>query len=108
QASMQSPLSAQPFAQAFDASGPSPKRTMSSTPPMTLAGLASPTPAGPVMGQISTHLPHCVQASTISAARAFKASSKADSVIAGMLAPRRPLHQQGAGKKEGRHAAAFP
>jgi hypothetical protein len=97
---MQSPLSAQPFAQANDASGPSPKRRISSTPPITLAGLASPTPAGPVMGQISTHLPHCVQASTISAVRAFKASSKVASVIYAMVASRRSFHQHGFGKKK--------
>ena len=38
-AAMQSPVSAQPLAQAFDAVGPSPVRTISSTPAITLSGV---------------------------------------------------------------------
>ena len=80
-ASMQSPVSAQPLAQAFAAAGPSPLRTISKMPAITALGAASPTPAGPVTGQISTHLPHCVQASSMSAVRAAKADSNAVSVM---------------------------
>ena len=82
QAAMQSPVSTQPLAQALAACGPSPKRTISSTPEITAFGVASPMPAGPVTGQISTHLPHWVQASSISAVRAAKAASKAVSAMA--------------------------
>ncbi len=78
---MQSPVSTQPFAQACEAAGPSPMRTISSTPEMTLSGEAAPTPAGPVTGQISTHLPHLVQASSISAVRAARPISNAVSVM---------------------------
>ncbi len=118
QAAMQSPVSAQPFAQAVEACGPSPKRTISNTPDITAFGVASPTPAGPVIGQISTHLPHLVQASSISPVRAVKAASKAVSVIVGvptrscdlMVAPRPPRRQQRprrCRKKEGRHAGGL-
>src|SRR6185437_7575777 len=78
---MQSPVSTQPFAQAFEAAGPSPVRTISSTPEITSCGEAAPTPAGSVTGQISTHLPHFVQASSIAPTRAVNAASKAVSVI---------------------------
>ena len=80
-AAMQSPVSAQPLAQAFEAEGPSPARKISSTPPITLSGAALPTPAGVAIGQISTHFPQRVQASSISAVRAARAASKAVSVI---------------------------
>jgi hypothetical protein len=78
---MQSPVSAQPLAQAFEADGPSPARTISSTPAITLSGAALPTPAGFAIGQISTHLPQRVQASSIPAVRAARAVSKAVSVM---------------------------
>ena len=80
---MQSPVSAQPLAQAREEAGPAPLRTMSSTPAITSFGSASPpTPSGAVIGQISTHLPHWVQASSISAVRAVKAASKLNPVMA--------------------------
>jgi hypothetical protein len=66
---MHSPLSMQEVAQRREASGPSPWRTMSSTPLMTSAGLASARPAGFTLGQTSTHLPHRVQASSMSSTR---------------------------------------
>jgi hypothetical protein len=50
---------------------------VSSTPAITSSGAASPTPAGFAIGQTSTHFPHRVQASTISAVRAAKACSNA-------------------------------
>jgi hypothetical protein len=90
---------------------------MSITPEITAFGVASPTPAGPVTGQISTHLPHFVQASSICSVRAVKAASKAVSVIVcilaravdSTLAPRLPPHQRRrtTGKKESRLSAAF-
>jgi hypothetical protein len=78
---MQSPVSAQPLAHAFDGSGPSPVRTISSTPVITLSGAASPTPAGCAIGQTSTHFPHRVQASSIADVRAAKACSNAVSAM---------------------------
>ncbi|HWE79546.1 MAG TPA: hypothetical protein VG270_13610 [Pseudolabrys sp.] len=47
------------------------------TPPITGSAAASPTPAGPVTGQTSTHLPQRVQASIISPVRAASAVSNA-------------------------------
>ena len=78
---MQSPVSAQPFAQAIDACGPSPPRRMSSTPEITAFGVGVADAGRAVIGQISTHLPHFVQASSISLVRAVKAASKAVSAI---------------------------
>ena len=84
-AAMQSPVSAQPFAQAIDEGCPSPVRRKSITPEITAIGVASPTPAGPVTGQISTHLPQRVQASSISSVRAAKAISNSVSGIVSFL-----------------------
>jgi hypothetical protein len=53
-------------------------------PPMTASGAASPTPAWPVTGQTSTHLPHRVQASIMSVVRVASAVSKA---VSGIGAP---------------------
>src|ERR1700704_6335347 len=53
---MHSPLSMQDAAHLRDASGPSPLRTMSSTPPMMSSELASAMPAGLSPGQTSTTL----------------------------------------------------
>ena len=61
-------------------SGPSPVRRMSMTPSMTSFGSAL-TPAGPVTGQTSTHLPQRVQASTIACVRAAMAVSNVVSLI---------------------------
>jgi hypothetical protein len=47
-----------------DAAGPFPVRTMSSTPAMMSWGSSSTIPAGPTLGQTSTHLPHFVQVSS--------------------------------------------
>src|SRR4051812_15751595 len=78
---MHSPLSIQAAAHLRDASGPSPVRTMSRMPLMMLVELESETPAGCTLGQTSTHLPHLVQASSISLTRASRAVSKVMSVI---------------------------
>src|ERR1700755_2029057 len=78
---MQSPLSMQDAAHLRDASGPSPVRTMSRIPPMISVELECETPAGLTLGQTSTHLPHFVQASSISSTRASRAVSKVMSVI---------------------------
>ena len=51
-------------------------------PVITSCGAASPTPAGAVTGQISTHLPQRVQASIISAVRTESADSKVISFMA--------------------------
>src|SRR5579871_5211399 len=82
---MQSPLSMQEDAHFRDASGPSPERTISSTPEMTATGEASVTSAGPTLGQTSTHLPQVTQASSMSLTRSFKAASKLRSVMGGIL-----------------------
>src|SRR6185312_15600841 len=95
---MQSPVSTQPFAQAFEACGPSPVRTMSSTPEITSCGTAS-TPAGPVTGQTSTHLPHFVQASSISAVRAASADSNDIVDIEPIVAP--PARKKKAAQRGG-------
>src|SRR4029077_13538686 len=97
-AAMQSPVSAQPLAQARDAIGPSPVRTISSTPEITLSGVASPTPAGFAIGQTSTHLPQRVEGASISAVRGARAASKSGYVIvagpvASMIAPRDSIAQ---------------
>src|SRR5712691_5833129 len=75
-----------------DASGPFPDPTISMMPVMTLAGLASAIPAGPTLGHTSTHLPHRVQASSMSSTRAPNAVSKETSCIDGRLwfSPARP------------------
>src|ERR1700742_5241450 len=72
---MHSPLSKQEAAHCRDASGPSPDLRMSSTPLMMSFGAASATPAGATLGQTSTHLPHRVQASSISLTRSPRAVS---------------------------------
>ena len=46
-----------------------------------VGGLASAMPAGFTLGQTSTHLPHCVQASSISSTRASSAVSNEISLI---------------------------
>jgi hypothetical protein len=76
QAVMQSPLSMQAAAHLRDASGPSPLRTRSSTPLMISSELAPVMPAGFTLGQASTHLPHRVQASSMSPTRSSSAASK--------------------------------
>src|SRR5215475_12722030 len=63
---MQSPLDMQDCAHLRDASGPLPLRTSSMMPPMTSSDFVSEMPAGSTLGQTSTHLPHRVQASSIS------------------------------------------
>src|SRR5271155_1465042 len=73
---MHSPLSMQDAAHLRDASGPWPLRTRSSTPPMTSSGLVPEIPAGLTLGQTSTHLPHRVQASSMSSTRSPRAVSK--------------------------------
>jgi hypothetical protein len=74
---MHSPESTQALAHLRDASGPSPVRTMSSTPAIAACGSASATPAALVIGQASKHLPHWVQASSMASTRAVRAVSKA-------------------------------
>jgi hypothetical protein len=78
---MHSPLSMQDAAHLRDASGPSPVRTMSSTPLMMSSGVASAIPAGLTLGQTSTHLPHRVQVSSMSSTRPPRAVSKEMSFI---------------------------
>jgi hypothetical protein len=82
QASMQWPLSMQEDAHFREASGPSPLRTRSITPAMTSVGEAPARLAGATLGQTSTHLPHLVQASSMSPVRSFRAASKLRSVMA--------------------------
>jgi hypothetical protein len=62
---MHSPESTQELAHVREALGPSPVRTMSSTPATVARGSASAMPAAGVIGQASKHLPHLVQASSI-------------------------------------------
>src|SRR5581483_1112132 len=81
QASMQWPLSVQEEAHFREASGPSPVRKRSITPVMTATGEASAMLAGATLGQTSTHLPHLMQASSISPVRSLKAASKLRSVM---------------------------
>ena len=104
QAVMQSPVSAQPLAQAFERA-PSPVCTMSTMPAITSLGAAS-TPAGAVTGHISTHLPQRVQASIISAVRADKAVSNVISLIFCMLAARRRAGQWRCCSASSRHEIA--
>jgi hypothetical protein len=78
---MQSPLSMQDAAHRRDTSGASPPRNKSITPDMTATGDASLRPAGATLGQASTHLPHLVQASSMSLVRAFSAASNPGSVM---------------------------
>src|SRR5262249_10257534 len=77
QALMHSPLSMQALAHLRDISGPSPVRTMSRMPAIVVCGSAPATPAGSLMGQASKHLPHVVQASTMTSTRAESAVWKA-------------------------------
>src|ERR1700754_1665950 len=84
---MQSPLSMQDAAHLREFSGPSPVRTMSRIPPMMSVEFECETPAGLTLGQTSTHLPHLVQASSISSTRAAKAVSKVISVISCRSSP---------------------
>jgi hypothetical protein len=58
---------------------------MSTTPPITVCGAVSSIPARLTLGQTSTHLPQCVQASAISSVRSAKAVSKLISCIARLL-----------------------
>src|SRR6266567_3007699 len=78
---MHSPLCMHDAAHLRDASGPSPVRRMSRMPPMMSLELTSTIPAGVTLGQTSTHLPHRVQASSISSTRAPSAVSKEVSLI---------------------------
>src|SRR5205823_6111353 len=75
------PDSTQELAHLREASGPSPLRTMSSTPAIAACGSASAIPAAAVIGQASKHLPQRVQASSISSTRARKALSKASGMV---------------------------
>src|SRR5437870_12477191 len=86
---MHSPESTQEFAHLREAAGPSPVRTMSSTPAMVARGSASAMPAAPVIGQASKHLPHLVQASSISSTRLARAVSNVCSI-----GPRSPWPDQ--------------
>jgi hypothetical protein len=70
-----------------DASGPSPLRMMSSTPLMMSCELTSVMPAGFTLGQTSTHLPHRVQASSMSATRSPRADSKEMSLFGCISGP---------------------
>src|SRR5262245_56058143 len=74
---MHSPESTQELAHLRETSGPSPERTISSTPAIAACGSAPATPAAPVIGQASKHLPHLVQASSMASTRAVRAVSKA-------------------------------
>jgi hypothetical protein len=78
---MQWPLSVQEEAHFREAVGPSPVRTRSMMPVMTSVGDASAMPAGATLVQASTHLPHRVQASSISPTRSARAASKERSVM---------------------------
>jgi hypothetical protein len=71
-----SPLSMQDAAHLRDASGPLPVRTISRMPSMMSSDFLSEMPAGLTLGQTSTHLPHRVQASSISSTRSPRAVSK--------------------------------
>src|SRR5262245_59304530 len=73
---MHSPLSMQEVAHLREASGPSPLRTISRTPAITSCGLTLAMPAGWTLGQMSMHLPHLTQASSISSTRLLSAVSK--------------------------------
>src|SRR5262245_38285796 len=73
---MHSPLKVHAAAQVREASGPSPSRTISSTPAITASGFACLLPAGSTLGQLSTHLPHLLQASSMSPTRPLRADSK--------------------------------
>src|SRR5262245_57375734 len=72
---MQSPLDMQDCAHLREASGPWPVRTSSMMPPIVSSGFASAMPAGLTLGQTSTHLPHRVQASSISSTRSPNTAS---------------------------------
>jgi hypothetical protein len=65
-----------------------PLRTSSITPLMISLGLASTMPAGFTLGQTSTHLPHRVQASSMSSTRSPKTVSKELSFSGCMSNPR--------------------
>src|SRR5229473_51470 len=73
---MHSPLSIQDAAHLRDASGPAPLRKISSTPLIMSSELAPAMPAGFTLGQTSTHLPHRMQASSMSSTRWPRAVSK--------------------------------
>src|SRR5882757_4862318 len=74
---MHSPDSTHELAHLREASGPSPVRTISSTPAIVACGSASAMPAAAVIGQASKHLPHLVQAESISSVRACRVVSNA-------------------------------
>src|SRR5258707_8579236 len=78
---MHSQLSMQDAAHLRELSGPAPARPISSTPLMMSSELAPAIPAGVTLGQTSTHLPHRVQASSISSTRASSAVSNEVSLI---------------------------
>src|SRR5438874_4876313 len=86
---MHSPESTQELAHLREAAVPSPMRTMSSTPAITALGSAPAMPAAPVIGQASKHLPHLVQASSISSTRVARAVSNVRSI-----SPRLPWPDQ--------------
>src|SRR5260221_14300223 len=75
-----------------DASGPSPVRTRSSTPLMMSSDRVSEMPAGFTPGQTSAHLPHRVQASSMSSTRSPRAVSKEISLI-GYLSSLQPMRK---------------
>ena len=86
---------------------------MSNTPEITAFGVASPTPAGPVIGQISTHLPH-LRAGVEHLARA-RGQGGFEGGFRHRVRPvgHRPMYRATArqarrcGKKEGRHAGGL-
>src|SRR5881396_3606215 len=86
---MHSPESTQELAHLRAAAGPSPMRTMSRTPAIVPRGSASAMPAAAVIGQPSKHLPHLVQASSISSTRLARAVSNVCSI-----GPRSPWPDQ--------------
>jgi hypothetical protein len=79
---------------------------MSNIPPITSSAAASPMPAGFAIGQISTHFPHRVHASSISAVRTANACSNAVSTM-GQSNPASRQFNAIHPKQEGRQMAAF-
>src|SRR5262245_40432414 len=104
---MHSPDSTQALAHLREASGPSPERTMSSTPAIVACGSAPATPAAPVIGQASKHLPHLVQASSMASTRAVRAVSKA-LLITAFYALRRERRNDAADVASNGHSALMP
>src|SRR3954466_577227 len=85
---MHSPLSMQDWAHLREASGPLPVRTSSRMPPTMSSEVVFAMPAGSTAGQTSTHLPHRVQASSISSTRWPRAASNDISPLADMTMTR--------------------